>query len=137
MVESESVHAIVRHKETGEFLLLKRNNEKEDYPEFWEFPGGGLEDEEPSEGVLRELKEETGLKGDIVGEGGSFNWWSDFTEREIRSYSFLVEVDEKEVKLSHEHVKYEWVDLEDIFERKHFPYIDKDLKEAGVKIDRD
>lgn len=42
--------------ETGRFLLIKEDNGR------WELPGGGLEHgEDPTEGLRREIHEETGL----------------------------------------------------------------------------
>ena len=135
MVDSEGVKTVVRHRESGKYLLVKRSSDKEEYPEYWEFPGGGLEDDEtPQKGALRELKEETGLKGEIQNQG-SFEWNSDHTNRDILSHSFLVVVEETEVELSREHTEYEWLELNEIFNRKHFPLIEKDLEHAGVKHD--
>lgn len=135
MVDSEGVKTVVRHENSGKFLLMKRSSDKEEYPGYWEFPGGGLEEgETPREGALRELEEETGMKGEILNQG-SFEWTSDHTDRDILSHSFLVEVEETEVELSREHTEYEWLELDVIFDRKHFPLIEKDLEHAGVKHD--
>ena len=132
-VDTEGVKAVARNQD-GKFLLLKRSEEKKEHPGYWEFPGGGLEDETPIEGALRELKEETGLEGEIVDGGGTFVWHSDFTDRDIRSYSFLVEVDGK-VELSDEHVNHDWVEVKEIWNRKSFKLIGKDLEAAGVEHD--
>lgn len=48
-------------------LLLVRGASSSDGPGQWWMPGGGLEfGEDPADGVLRELAEETGLTGRIV-----------------------------------------------------------------------
>jgi 8-oxo-dGTP diphosphatase len=132
-VDTKGVKAVARNSD-GKFLLLKRNKEKKEHPGIWEFPGGGLEDESPIEGALRELKEETGLEGEILKGGGTFVWHSEFTDRDIRSYCFLVDAD-GEVDLSDEHVDFEWVELGEISEKEHFKHIDKDLEAAGVEHD--
>lgn len=132
--DTEGVKAVVRDKD-GKFLLMKRAEHKDEYPGYWEFPGGGLEDETPGEGVLRELEEETGIRAEVTREKGSFTWHSEFTDRQIRSHSFLVEVETPDVELSREHTEYEWLELEEIFEKKHFPEIRKDLKNAGVELE--
>jgi 8-oxo-dGTP diphosphatase len=135
MVDSKGVKTVVRCTESGKFLLMRRSSDKDEYPGFWEFPGGGLEEnEEPREGALRELREETGLRGEIV-DSGSFEWHSDHTGRDILSYSFLVEVEKEEIELSREHSEHEWLEIEEIFEKEHFPLIEKDLEYAGVEHD--
>lgn len=54
-----------------EVLLIKRR--KDPYKGYWALPGGFLEIEEtPEEGAMRELKEETGLKINILKEVGTF-----------------------------------------------------------------
>jgi len=46
----------------GEFLITKRTPEKEMFPDFWETTGGSaLKGEDSITGILREIKEETGL----------------------------------------------------------------------------
>ena len=56
----------------GVFGIIKDENNRvllclrHDY-DFWNLPGGGLEDKEyPWQGVIREVKEETGLDVDVV-----------------------------------------------------------------------
>ena len=47
---------VVLKNNKGEILILKQN-------ELWKLPGGRLEDNEtPHEGLLREIKEETGIE---------------------------------------------------------------------------
>lgn len=62
--------AAVLKNERDEILLVKRNSE----PKIgqWCLPGGFLElDESPESGCLRELKEETGLEGEIMQWAGN------------------------------------------------------------------
>lgn len=49
----------------GLYLLTQRAQEKQTFPGFWEAGAGGsvLKGEAPWQGVLRELREETGLDG--------------------------------------------------------------------------
>ena len=59
-----SAAALVRNKE-GDILLVKRG--KEPGKGKWALPSGFIEiDETPEKACLRELKEETGLNGEIV-----------------------------------------------------------------------
>lgn len=58
------LHAIVERK--GELLLVKRAKNIIEGGK-WALPGGFLDrDETASQGILRELKEETGWEGDVV-----------------------------------------------------------------------
>lgn len=44
------------------FLLLKRSEGEHNYSGYWGLPGGGVEkDETPTDAVIREVMEETGL----------------------------------------------------------------------------
>jgi len=48
-------------------LLIKRT--KEPWRDLWHFPGGHVDDGEiPQDAVIREVKEETGLDAEIIGE---------------------------------------------------------------------
>lgn len=49
--------------EKGEILIGKEPlNKRKPYPGFWDLPGGKLEkNEQPEEGAIREIEEETGL----------------------------------------------------------------------------
>ena len=56
------VHALIMNAE-GNVLLIKRSETEDVLPGVWDIPGGTLEDgEDPKEGVLREVKEETNLE---------------------------------------------------------------------------
>jgi 8-oxo-dGTP diphosphatase len=51
--------------ENDEVLLLKRDSDVH-CPDVWSFPGGKVEvKEEPLQAAIRELKEETGIKGKL------------------------------------------------------------------------
>lgn len=62
------VFGIIRDKENRVLLCLRN-----DY-NLWNLPGGGLEaNESPREGVLREVKEETGLDTEIIRLAGVYS----------------------------------------------------------------
>ena len=76
-----SAAAFVRNSK-GEILLVKRGVE----PGYglWAFPSGFIEiDETPEMGCLRELEEETGLKGKIVRLMGVYSQESDMYKNVI------------------------------------------------------
>ena len=64
---SLAVDAVVTrlHRNETEALLIRRGNEP--WKGAWALPGGFVEyGEDPRDAVLRELEEETGLKGTII-----------------------------------------------------------------------
>lgn len=100
-------------EKAGEYLLLKRSEETSSSG-LWNFPGGKVKgEEERDEAALRELKEETGLHGEILERGrpyineGELGYW--------RIYPFLVEVD-GEVSLNGEHSDYRWIKTQELDE---------------------
>jgi len=55
------VHTIIDNG-NGEVLILQRSKNNDVLPEYWDIPGGTLEDgEDPAEGAMRETKEESGI----------------------------------------------------------------------------
>ncbi len=60
--------------EGNKILLIKRT--KEPWASLWHFPGGHVDEGEiPQDSIIREIKEETGLDAEIIGEeklGGDF-----------------------------------------------------------------
>ncbi|MFE0256420.1 NUDIX hydrolase [Streptomyces sp. NPDC059010] len=75
-------------------VLLVRRSEKERFlPRVWGVPCGKLEPGESAEdGALRELKEETGLLGEVVRKVGESSFVSDYRGHEIKNWqeNFLV-----------------------------------------------
>jgi 8-oxo-dGTP diphosphatase len=56
------VHTVIRN-DNNEILIIRRSRNNDVLPEFWDVPGGTLEDgEDPAYGAVREVLEETGLK---------------------------------------------------------------------------
>lgn len=113
----------------GEVLLLRRSNTDSRRPLQWDLPGGYVEDgEEIKEGCAREVDEEAGIKvtdkdlhlahalTEIV-DGKSVTW-----------LIFIGRTDAKEIKLSYEHDKYEWVSLDKAIEMMEYPRHLKALK---------
>lgn len=55
------VHILMAN-DNGEVLILQRSKKDDVLPEYWDLPGGTLEDgEDPALGAIRETKEETGI----------------------------------------------------------------------------
>jgi len=70
------VSALISYND--EYLFIKQNKVGGAYPNTLHIPGGGLEDDEtPLEGIVREIKEETGLS---VYDVSPFDFDDDYVE---------------------------------------------------------
>ncbi|MFD7402115.1 NUDIX hydrolase [Streptomyces sp. NPDC059866] len=84
--------AVVVDKQ-GRVLLVRRSETERFLPRVWGVPCGKLEPgESAADGALRELKEETGLRGEIVRKVGESSFVSDYRGHEVKSWqeNFLV-----------------------------------------------
>ncbi len=111
VVEGEVALPVPRKE--GKYLILKRSEETSSSG-LWNFPGGKKEEKESlQETAVRELREETGMQGEIIEEGeayinnGELGYWY------ITPY--LVEVS-GDIELNHEHSDYRWIKPENLEE---------------------
>lgn len=127
MPVKKSAGAIVFHRAPAgkiEYLLLKHSEK------YWNFPKGQIEKGESDiEAARREIEEETGLKNLRIISG--FKAFEKYFYRGSKKYSekeegktimkivvfYLAESKTRDVKISHEHQGYEWLDLESALER--------------------
>jgi 8-oxo-dGTP diphosphatase len=103
-----SQKAVILNKK-GEFLVLHRTTTAPSNPNKWDLPGGDLDfGEDPLKGLIREIKEETGLEiKDVkpfdveshVNEKGEF--WV--------TIAYRAKTTAEEVVLSFEHDEFRWV----------------------------
>ena len=116
----QSIEAWIYHPEDGEILLLKVEDEK---VSFWQPITGGIESgESPEEACLREIKEETGLLlacSDLTSLG-------DFMVKidenlTIHKNLFLVLTEQKEIRISDEHVGAQWIALDKVSSQLYWP----------------
>ncbi|MGY0019499.1 NUDIX hydrolase [Streptomyces sp. cg35] len=71
----------------GRVLLVRRSETERFLPRVWGVPCGKLEPgESPEDGVLRELKEETGLLGYVERRIGESSFVSDYRGREVKNF---------------------------------------------------
>lgn len=105
-------------KDNNKILLIKRSLQDEKMPGVWEMPSGKLEfGELLEEGLNREVFEETGI--DISGEERKIIGISEYKSENLDNvkYSvqinYLIEVNNCIVKLSDEHIDYDWVGIND------------------------
>ena len=116
----QSIEAWIYHPEDQEILLLKVENES---VSFWQPITGGIESgESPEEACLREIKEETGLLlacSDLTSLG-------DFMVKidenlTIHKNLFLVLTEQKEIRISDEHVGAQWIALDIVSSQLYWP----------------
>lgn len=118
----------------NKFLILKKKGTWEG----WQFVQGKIDEGESEEdAVLRELKEETGLDGEIVKKlDFSADYWFKWEGDTIHKFLifFLVKADSsKKVKIDVEHSEWKWVDYETAlkeikFNKEEFKKAVKQLK---------
>jgi 8-oxo-dGTP diphosphatase len=85
--------AAVVMDDQGRVLLVRRSERERFLPRVWGVPCGKLEPgESPVDGALRELKEETGLLGEIVRRIGESSFVSEYRGQEVKNWqdNFLV-----------------------------------------------
>ncbi|MBU3922680.1 NUDIX hydrolase [Patescibacteria group bacterium] len=115
-------NAIISNK-NNEILILQKDGK-------WLLPGGRIEESDKTweQALRREIKEETGIN-DFKIERISEVGMSDSGNTYI--IVFICKIESiPEIKLSHEHQKYEWVSLKDI---DNYEFWHKDIKERIKK----
>ena len=121
MGTEKSAGIVLLRNDSGknEFLLLN-------YPQgHWDFVKGKVEQNEtPHETAIRETKEETGITNIefIDGFEESVEYDFRFKKEDIHKkvIFFLAKTDEKNIKLSHEHNDYLWLEYNDALKKTTF-----------------
>ena len=126
----EVATAVTFDHEKGKFLLLKRSGKRKVNPGKWDFPSGRIENEEPKNAALRELKEETGLKGKVLKSGDSF--YLETEDGEFKVYPFLVKAS-GEVKLSKDHTEFRWIEPQELRDFDTVKGLEKDLEKLDIQ----
>ena len=126
-----AVTAVVRHK--NKILILKKSPNDWNYPDRWSFCSGYVKEFEAAEDTaLREIKEETGLKANIIRKGKIFVANDKKKGKIWVVMPFLCEVNSNNVKLDHENVEFMWINQKEINKYKTVPGLQKDLKILGL-----
>lgn len=94
-------------------VLLLRRAKNDTFPGKWEFPGGGLEyGEDPKESIEREVYEEAGIHVRAIKPMAVVTHSSHDENISIVRITYECKLVDSayEVKLSHEHDAFQWVD---------------------------
>lgn len=99
------------------FLLLKRSPEKDFKPGVWEIVTGRLErEEQPVQGVLREVEEEVGLTVKVVMPIHTTFFYRGSKEFPMVFITYWCRHLDGDVSLSWEHSEFKWVTMDDALE---------------------
>lgn len=119
----------------NEMLMLRRSQTDVRRPLQWDLPGGMLEEkEELLEGVKREILEETGLEIEDPLPFYSVTKLRSWTDEEGDHTDNVVyifyrgEANSKDVKLSNEHDKFQWSELDSAINEFEYPLQQEVLK---------
>lgn len=107
--------AVIRN---GKILIVKRSDDDDAFPGLWEFPSGKKEPMEwVEDSVVREVREETGLKVKVINIIFTFNFTMEKPDKVVDATQlvFLVEAEEdSEVNLSEEHSEFKWIGPDEV-----------------------
>jgi len=121
MIEETSAGIVLFRKEDSKLLFLLLH-----YPSgHWDFVKGKMEEGESThETAIREAKEETGIMDitflDNFEEWVEYNFQYKGELVHKKVVFFLAETKTKEVKISHEHLAYTWMDYNTSMEKTTF-----------------
>ncbi len=114
-------------------LLIVRKSKSELFLSgYYEMPGGKVEFGESTEdALLREIKEETGLRIKIIKPYSTFSYLSNDDQRHTIDIQFLTELIDNpdNIKLSSEHDEFKWIKKDEI---NNYKFSDQ-MKEAILK----
>ncbi len=118
------VHTLISNDQ-GEVLILKRSKKDDVLPEYWDIPGGTLEDgEDPAHGAIRETEEETGL---IISEVKLFFQKSNIDTSKNKQFVTLIFYTKSSatnvVVNSEDHDAYAWIEPSKIGDYKTVNYL--------------
>lgn len=120
------VHTLILNEE-NKVLIIKRASQRKVFPSNWDIPGGTLEPgEDPAEGALREIKEETSLELDEI---SLYDYTHNIDTEKNKQFIRLIFIgtyEGGEVQVNpEEHEEYAWVDIDNMKEYDLVYYLPK------------
>lgn len=118
------VHTLIFNNE-NKILIIKRSKINDVLCGYWDIPGGTLEDgEEPINGAIREVQEETGLKTNNIGLFYSFSNIDREKNKQFITLVFITRYELGDIKLNpREHDDYKWIYPNEIKKYKAVDYL--------------
>lgn len=114
----------------NEFLILRLPHNKEFTKEMWMFPGGRLDfNDQPEEGLIREVKEETTLRIKVITPVHTARWGIENPPKYSVFYICAL-IGKSSVKISDEHLDYKWIKFREI---DNIPWNNKNSKIAALR----
>lgn len=117
----------------NKILLIKRSDRyrKDGFTGAWDIPGGRIDfGEEPIDGLVREVKEETGLNITRVIKPLDARTVYNDGENHIVRITYLCNAGKNGIKLSDEHTEAKWMGMSDL----GIEFKDKELKAVIEKL---
>ena len=118
------VHTLITN-DKGEILILQRSKTDDVLPEYWDIPGGTLEDgEDPAVGAIRETKEEAGI--DVVNPKLFFHRSKVDTGKNKQFVALIFWAKYSDIRVAlnpEEHQDYAWIQPSEIVNYKTVEYL--------------
>ena len=112
-LQTKAVKGII-FNEKKEILLLQRNPKLRNESN-WDLPGGLIEHDETEEETLsREIKEELNITAKIIFKGKKWNFKRNSDNKIVTVQNYICEIVNGSIKLSEEHIKFEWVSIKNM-----------------------
>ncbi|MCB9813551.1 MAG: NUDIX domain-containing protein [Pseudomonadales bacterium] len=103
---------VVIFNSEGQILFLRRS-EKCTRAGGWDFPGGGLENEQPTEGIKREAREEVGIEVSGLKPVALISHESKEPGVRVLLVGYVAYLKSGNVKLSWEHDAHKWLKIDE------------------------